>query len=102
MQLTNVVLKSDGFPDRFPCTVTETRITCTDIPDSYGSFTDEPRTLNIAGDITTPDPAFASLQISLGDPGYPDTPGSVSWSDGSVEFDWVALPSPVARGTVWE
>ncbi len=92
-------LGADGSPDRFPCTVTGTQIVCTAIPDTYGSATDGSKTLALYGTVSISDPEHASFRLTLNETGSADTAGAASWSDGTTNFDWIALPGPLAEGT---
>lgn len=99
ISLENVVLKSQGIPDGISCTTTASLVTCSAIPALIGSLTDEPRTLELRGNIIASDSLHASLRLTLNASGNPLESGAVSWSDGSTTFYWVALESPVVSGT---
>ncbi|MFA5800460.1 MAG: hypothetical protein WC840_05910 [Candidatus Peribacteraceae bacterium] len=100
VQLTNVRLKADGSDESQSCVTTASAITCT-VPVSFGSLDDGPRTLTLIGDVFIAGTPRASLRLTLNDPGDLATPGSVTWSDGTSTFQWVALDSPLAAGTLW-
>ena len=101
VQLTNVRLKADGSDESQSCVATASAITCT-VPASFGSLDQGPRTLTLIGDVFIAGTPYASLQLTLNDPGDLATPGSVEWSDGTSTFQWVALDGPLAAGTLWK
>ncbi len=100
-QVGNVFLGADGTGEKVACVNTSSEITCA-VPDSHGSLADGPRTLTLYGDVSVTDLLHASLQVSLDEPGSPVSPGSVTWSDGTSVFTWVALDPPLASGTLWK
>lgn len=100
--LTNVFLVTPSVTERLPCTVNSSQITCSSIPDAYGSLTDEPRTIILYGDVTAIGPQHASLRLSLSPAGTSDTAGAISWSDGSTTFTWVALDGTAVDGTLYQ
>ncbi len=103
--ITNASLGSNGMTDRFQCTVNASQVTCTLIPDLYGSLTDDPRTLTVYGDVTAVDPLHAGFQLTLNQQGTSVSAGAVSWSDGTNTFHWISLPNsggPVAGGTYYK
>lgn len=102
VSLTNVYLAMPGFSDRHNCTVTSTQVTCTGIPETFGSLTDASRTLSLSGDIAAVSMTSASLRLTLNESGNGTTAGSVSWNDGTTTFSWVPLDAPVASGTLWK
>lgn len=99
--LSNVVLGADGLPERFPCIANALQITCSGIPDTYGSITDGPRTLTLYGTVAITDANHASMRLTLNETGSATTAGSVTWSDGTSSYTWVALPGPLAEGTMY-
>lgn len=101
VSLSNVRLQTSGLPDGLSCTTTSSTVTCNAIPALLGSLTDAPRTILLYGDIQTSGSLTASLRLSLNSSGSPLEAGSVSWTDGTTDFDWVALGSPVVTGTRW-
>lgn len=97
--LSNVKIGTPGIPDRLNCLVSGSFATCADIPESLGSMTDLPRTIAVYGDVTAGDTMHASLRLTLNDAGSSSTDGSVTWTDGTSNFTWVAVDSPVVLGT---
>lgn len=91
--ITNATLGVEGISEKFPCTANASTITCTGIPDSYGSATDGPRTFTVYGTSTATDLSHASLQLFINDFGESTRAGDITWSDGTNTFTWVALPS---------
>jgi hypothetical protein len=101
VQLSNIFLRVDGSDERQTCNATASIITCA-IPVTSASLADGPRTITISGDVFVPAVQDASLFLSLNNPGDILTAGSVEWSDGTSTFDWIAVASSVAQGTVWK
>lgn len=100
--VSNVQLGADGISERIVCSVASNIITCSSIPESYGSFEDLPRILTFYGDISIPPTASkASLQLKINEPGSILSAGSVTWTDGTTSFTWVAGETPVVRSTLF-
>ena len=101
--ITNVTMKVDGSPERHSCIVSSTTLTCSNLPASFGTLDDSPRTLRIFADITVPDVSqSAGLQLSINDPGTIGSPGDITWTDGVTIFTFVDIGrQPVARGTYY-
>jgi len=100
--LSNVKIGTPGIPDRTSCLVSGSLATCDNIPESLGSLTDVPRTIAVYGDITAGGTMHASLRLTLNDAGSSSTDGSVTWTDGTSVFTWVAVDSPVVLGTYYK
>lgn len=100
--LSNVRIGTPGIADRMSCLVSGSLITCSDIPESFGSLTDDPRTVTVYGDITAVDTAHASLRLTLNESGSSSSAGSVTWTDGTSVFTWLGMDSPVAMGTYYK
>ena len=101
VQLTNVRLTVPGFSDMWPCAAGAGTVTCSALPDTYGSLNDGPRTLQLVGDVSAADPLDASLRLTLNEPGSAVSAGSVTWTDGTSTFMWVPVTTPVSSGTMW-
>jgi len=101
--LSNVQIVSEGFTDRYPCSVGASTVTCAALPSIVGSLTDAPRRLTLYGDITITGGQSASLQLSLNEQGTATTAGSVTWFDGTNAFTWVPLSGVggIANGTYY-
>ncbi len=103
VSLSNVSLGADGTNERYSCITGASTVTCSNIPEMYGSLTDQSRQLSLYGDITIgPISTSASLRLSLNQPGDTNNPGAVTWTDGTTSFDWLGLTGPVADGTYWK
>lgn len=102
ISLSNVQLKTQGLPEGMQCTNTSVTVTCSSIPAVLGSVTDAPRTILLYGDISGGSTLHASLRLTLNEAGSPQSAGSISWYDGTTQFDWVGLDAPVASGTNWK
>lgn len=100
--LSNVKIGTPGIPDRTSCLVSGSLATCDNIPESLGSMTDLPRTITVYGDVTAGDTMHASLRLTLNESGSSSTDGSVTWTDGTSIFTWVAVDSPVVLGTYYK
>jgi len=101
VQLSNVNLRADGTNDRQSCTSNLTQIIC-QVPATFGELKDGPRTLSVYGDISQVGSDHASLRLTLNEPGNVLTAGAVTWTDGTSTFNFVALDSPLADGTLWK
>ncbi len=96
--VTNWQLGTGESSLRTPCTVNELIVSCYTIPAEIGTIPNEPRTLRLYGDVALEAGAQDYfLQVSLNQPGNPETIGAVQWTDGSGHFRWTELSSPVAR-----
>lgn len=85
------------------CTVSGIVVTCANIPEELGALQAGSRTLRLSADVSLSSGTQSSfLQLSLNQPGAIGVNGAVRWTDGTGAFNWVELPSPVARGTRWE
>ncbi len=102
VSISNVRIGVPGLPDRYTCPNTSSLVTCSTIPDSFGSVTDGPKTITVYADITATDVQHASLRLTINDPGSASTAGAVSYSDGTNTFTWIGLDAPVAQGTRWK
>lgn len=100
--LSNVKIGTPGIPDRHNCLVGASTVTCTAIPESFGSLTDGPRTISVYGDIVAGNSTNASLRLTLNEPGSSSTSGSVTWTDGTSSFLWLGVDAPVAMGTYYK
>jgi len=100
--VSNVELGADGTNDRMDCTVGASTVTCSSIPEQFGTFKNTSRTIMLYGDVTVPeDVRNPRLSLTLNQPGSVSTAGSVTWTDGDTAFTWVPGGTPVARGTVF-
>lgn len=101
--LSNVRLGVQGFNEYMTCSVSTAAVTCSDISIIYGDLKNGLKQLNLLADISTTDTEDAYLNLSLGSPGTPTSPGAVTWTDGTGNFTWVGLPeSTIAIGTRYE
>lgn len=90
--ITDATLAAQNINEKFPCVANATTITCTGIPDLYGSATEGPRTFTVYATATAMDLAHASLRLSINDFGDNARAGDITWSDGTNSFSWVAVP----------
>ncbi|PIR48521.1 hypothetical protein COU80_02300 [Candidatus Peregrinibacteria bacterium CG10_big_fil_rev_8_21_14_0_10_55_24] len=98
--VSGVALGSEGISDRFGCSVASSTITCSGIPEMFGSFDDAPRTLTFYGDVSVPDDALnAWLRLKINQAGSVGSSGAMTWTDGDTGFSWVQGSSPVAVST---
>ncbi len=89
-------------PDRTPCTVNGTTVSCSGIPEGIGTLTDGPRTLKLFADVSLPAGTVSpSLQVSINQPGGISDLGAIRWSDGSSTFGWTEFGTPIAKSTSW-
>lgn len=102
VSLANVYLAMPGFAERHNCTVSSTEVTCTGIPETFGSLTDASRTLSLYGDVAATSGTNASLRLTLNEGGSSSTAGAVTWTDGTTTFTWVPLDAPIGSGTQWK
>lgn len=99
--LSNVSIGMPGIPDRHACTVSSQIITCSGIPASFGSLTDETLTMQVFADVSVPATQNASLRLTINDPGSASSTGAITWTDGSASHSWVGLLQPVVMGTYY-
>ncbi len=104
VQLANVKLAANGISEKFDCTASSTLVTCSSIPEPYGTLTNEARQLSLYADVSvSPSSTNASLRLSLVEPGSISEAGSISWYDGTTTFDWTGFEGPtVVEGTNWK
>lgn len=102
VSLSNVRIGVPGLPDRYSCPNSSSLVTCSNIPDTFGSLTDEAKTITVYADITANDPQHASLRLTLNDPGSAFGAGALSFSDGTNTFNWIGLDAPIVQGTRWK
>ncbi len=100
--LSNVAIGTSGLPDRTNCVVSSTHVTCSNIPESVGSLTDAPQTIVVYGDIAAGNTAHASLRLTLNETGSSSSAGSITWTDGTSVFTWIAKDGPIAMGTYYK
>jgi len=86
---------------RLPCSVNGITVSCTSIPAEMGTVTTgSTRVLQLFGDVQMDQGAVNPfLQVTLGEPGNPEAAGAIRWTDGTGNFTWVELNSPIARST---
>ncbi len=102
VSVTNVELVLPGTDETSGCTVAGSVITCSTIPASIGTIDDQ-QTIRLVGDVSvTAGTLNPFLQVSLQEAGTPTSPGSVTWSDGTTTYTWLAVDDPVARGIRYE
>jgi hypothetical protein len=98
--LANPVLRVQGVPEAFTCTLASSVINCDSLPDEYGTIDMTPLTLRVYADVTVPtsnNDMF--VRLTLNDPGTTSSDGAIEWTDGASNFGWVPFDAPVARGT---
>ncbi|MBU2213314.1 S-layer homology domain-containing protein [Patescibacteria group bacterium] len=99
--VSNVELGADGTNDRMDCTVSASTVTCSSIPEQFGTFKNTSRSIMLYGDVTVPAGVRSPrLSLTLNQPGSVSSAGSVTWTDGDTSFTWVPGGTPVARGTI--
>jgi hypothetical protein len=83
------------------CSVNETVITCGNLPQEI-ALLEGGRELRLYGDVALDQGAKNPyLQVNLDQAGSVSVGGAVRWTDGTGNFNWVDLPSPLAMGTMW-
>lgn len=98
VSLSGVTLSMPDSGASVDCTVTSSTIVCEDIPESVGTIDDLQRLrlrADVALDAGAVDPF---LHVTLQEAGNPSSSGDIEWTDGSTDYDWVALEEPVAQG----
>jgi len=88
---------------RVACSVSTTIISCSYIPAELGALDGGVRTLQLYGDVSL-DQGAANyfLQVSLNQAGAIGENGAIRWADEVGHFNWVELPTPLARSTYWQ
>ena len=96
--LSDVFLTTDSVEEILPCQVIQKRIACENIPEAMGVLTNGKRTLTLTGSVPEVQsrPVF---HVFIENSGGPDTPGSVRWTDGTTQFEWLSLDAPVVGTT---
>ncbi len=98
----NWELGTQESPDRMPCTVNDSTVSCDGLPEGIGSLTDGPRAFTLFADVTLPPGTVSpSLQVSINQPGGIGDLGAIRWNDGSASFHWTEFGSPIAKSTSW-
>lgn len=102
--VSNPVLRVQGVPDPFACSISGSEIVCSGIPASYGTMDTTPLTLQVYGDISVPNTNDTMLvRLTLNDPGSIGSAGDIAWTDGTSAFTWLGnLDQPIVRGTEYE
>ena len=78
-------------------------VTCDVLPESLAVIPRQfERALTVTADVSLlPGATSGTLQLTLGDAGKPGAAGPIRWSDGTSEYTWVDLASPLPRGPLW-
>lgn len=84
-----------------PCQTSGNNIICiitnSQLATIYGSTT-----LKITGDVALQPGEIGELQITIPDAGTFGLAGSVRWTDGGTEYNWLPLDAPLVELTKWE
>jgi hypothetical protein len=85
------------------CSANGSTVSCATIPVELGALQNGSRTLQLYGSVTFDQGAQNPfLQVSLNEAGGVGQSGAIQWSDGTGDFNWVELDSPLVRGTEWK
>lgn len=97
--VTNWYLKTQNGLQQLGCTVSETTVSCSNPPDELALVNTPGLELDVYGTVAV-DPATSGnfVILTINQAGDVYNAGALRWSDGSSEFSWVALPSPLATG----
>ncbi|TSC80568.1 MAG: S-layer protein [Candidatus Peregrinibacteria bacterium Gr01-1014_25] len=81
-----------------------TLFSCTIIPQALrGISASSPRTLSIEATVSLlAGKTEGTVRAWLGNAGSPTGEGVVRWDDGTSEYGWMDIPSPVATGPEWK
>lgn len=82
---------------------------CLNIPASVGIIEDQSIIVQLWGRVDLDESvANPQMQIDLENPGRistsiePGVMGHVRWTDGQGAYNWVELPAPIAKGSIWK
>jgi hypothetical protein len=103
MAVQNWQIGTPGSTDYLPCSVNDASVSCLSLPDDFGTVDPStPRVLQLYGDVSVDDGAKnPSLEVDLTQPGQIGENGAIRWTDGTGDYTWTELSTPVARGTKW-
>ncbi len=93
-----------------PCSVEGSQlINCTNIPADVGIIENQSIIVQLWGKLEIDDTVSNPImQIDLQKPGRISTSietgemGHLRWTDGQGAYNWIELPSPIAKGSVWK
>ncbi|MDP7069056.1 MAG: hypothetical protein QF815_00890, partial [Candidatus Peribacteraceae bacterium] len=84
-------------------------INCTNIPADVGIIENQSIIVQLWGKLEIDDTVSNPImQIDLQKPGRISTSietgemGHLRWTDGQGAYNWIELPSPIAKGSVWK
>lgn len=98
--ISNPLLRVQGIPDAFNCSLVGSTIACTNITASFGTINTTPFTLRVYADVTVPASSNDMfVRLTLNNAGTPSSAGDIQWTDGFANFNWVPFDAPVVRGT---
>ncbi|MBT3835460.1 hypothetical protein HOF56_04425 [Candidatus Peribacteria bacterium] len=101
VELANIKLRTYGLNNSTSCSFIRPRIICDSIDESIGAI-DSVQKLILSADVSlSGSHPNVYLQISINDPGSPNSSGDITWTDGVGVFNWIDLDSPVVNGTDW-
>lgn len=100
--VSNAELQLPGSDSTTSCSVSGNQITCSGIPASIGTV-DDSQTIRLVADVASSGASSDPfLQVSLQTAGTPTSAGSVTWTDGTNTYTWLAVDDPVVRGIKYE
>ena len=101
IELSNIKLRTYGLNTSVSCNFVRPEIVCDSIPESIGTIDDSKRLILSADISLSGSHPNVYLQISINNPGNPNSSGDITWTDGESSFSWVDLDFPVVEGIDW-
>jgi hypothetical protein len=100
--LGSVVIGATDTNTTSSCSISNTLLTCSNLPAALADIGDGERVLKLSGEVSVAAGADgALLQLILSDPGGPAATGSITWNDTEAIFTWVDKSAPIVRGTAF-
>jgi hypothetical protein len=101
--LSNIVLRREGSPETFDCSIASSTITCANIPAAFGEIDTDQLVLRVHADINLPvSTNDMFVRLALNQSGTPFDTGAIEWTDGEANFGWVGTDTPIVRGTAYK
>lgn len=97
--LKNVRISSPSLPYDSGCSVSGGQMNCADL-NSFGMLPADgsQKLFEIRADVTVDSlTQDRFVSVALEDPGLPNRPGALSWTDGSGQFNWVEGAAPLVQ-----